>query len=706
MSWRLSDRRDGIALAHCSGMIADFSRDRLYLKESALMVAYQKNEQTGHSLVHPKYRPDIDGLRAIAVLLVVIYHAFPTLVPGGFVGVDVFFVISGFLISTIIFKSLERSSFSIIEFYKRRVNRIFPALLVVISACLIFGWFALFPDEYEQLGKHVAGGAGFVSNIVLWSESGYFDTTADIKPLLHLWSLGIEEQFYIAFPLLAFIAWKLRVNKLAFVLVALLSSFALNIYLINYDAVSTFFLPQTRAWELLIGSALACVLMRSDTKSKESSRELTRAIAFTLSSIGIALIVGSAFFMAKDFSFPGWWAALPCAGALLLIYAGPSAWLNRSVLSSKPFVWVGLISFPLYLWHWPLLSFARIIEGDTPSVAIRASMVVAAVVLSAATYLLIEKPLKGVSTKYKAITLVLSVAAIGGVGYYVYSNGGLPEREAAKSTEKFNGQFVSGSWQYNSNEECVSKYPLLGVKDYAWWFCMSNKDTPPSVMVIGNSFANHLYPAIANSETLSGNSVLNIGTCSIDIMGIDIEPLDRLAPTSPCAGNRSKDQLELIKSIIKSSGTVKYAIISGLHDGQSPETIGSVQRFVSFLKENNVKPVIFVPHVSAYKDLKGCFARPFKSPSAEECVLPLSEREGLNKRFQPLLDALSKTDPGISVFDQNDLHCDSEKCSLVIDGMPLFRDQYSHYSVYASEKLGAMFAEWAKVHAPGLLSSK
>ena len=159
-------------------------------------------------LSHPKYRPDIDGLRAIAVLSVVLYHAFPSTVEGGFIGVDIFFVISGFLISTIIFDNIHDGSFSFAEFYARRVRRIFPALVLVLCFCLGLGWFALFADEYKQLGLHVSSGAGFISNLVLWHESGYFDLSAEFKPLLHLWSLGIEEQYYLIWPLLIWGAWK------------------------------------------------------------------------------------------------------------------------------------------------------------------------------------------------------------------------------------------------------------------------------------------------------------------------------------------------------------------------------------------------------------------------------------------------------------------------------------------------------------------
>jgi peptidoglycan/LPS O-acetylase OafA/YrhL len=155
-----------------------------------------------HPQIHPKYRPDIDGLRAIAVLSVVAFHAFPEWITGGFIGVDIFFVISGYLISTILFENLEKGCFSFVDFYSRRIRRIFPALLLVLTSCYLAGWFTLLADEYMQLGKHMAGGASFLSNFFLWNESGYFDNIADTKPLLHLWSLGIEEQFYIFWPLM------------------------------------------------------------------------------------------------------------------------------------------------------------------------------------------------------------------------------------------------------------------------------------------------------------------------------------------------------------------------------------------------------------------------------------------------------------------------------------------------------------------------
>jgi peptidoglycan/LPS O-acetylase OafA/YrhL len=209
-------------------------------------------------LPHPAYRPDIDGLRAVAVSSVVVFHVAPAYVPGGFSGVDVFFVISGYLISTILFGGLDRGTFSMIEFYARRARRIFPALIATLTATFLFGWLVLVDSEFTALGKHIAAGAFFVSNFVLRSEAGYFDTAAEQKPLLHLWSLGIEEQYYIVWPLILLAAFRTRKGITPGLLVALLlSSFALGVARAPGNPVSTFFLPPTRIWELLLGSLLA-----------------------------------------------------------------------------------------------------------------------------------------------------------------------------------------------------------------------------------------------------------------------------------------------------------------------------------------------------------------------------------------------------------------------------------------------------------------
>ena len=374
------------------------------------------------------YRPDIDGLRGVAVLSVVGYHAFPGAVTGGFTGVDVFFVISGFLISTLIYRGLEEGSFSFADFYSRRIRRIFPAVLVVLVACLAFGWFTLLAVEYRQLGKHVAGGAAFVSNFVLWGESGYFDSAAESKPLLHLWSLGIEEQFYIAWPLLIWLAWKTRVSLLAIALVVAGLSFALNLATYRSDAVGVFYSPQTRFWELLAGSVLAWIMLRRPGSALPG----TPRVAGAISVAGAACIAAGLFLVTSAHPFPGAWAVLPVLGAALVIAAGPRGWLNRIVLSAPLLVGFGLISFPLYAWHWPILSFARIVEGETPSPAVRAVAVLASIALAWITYRMVERPLRfGDHRAAKAVALVVLMSLAGAAGFAAYRADGIESRTFA-----------------------------------------------------------------------------------------------------------------------------------------------------------------------------------------------------------------------------------------------------------------------------------
>jgi peptidoglycan/LPS O-acetylase OafA/YrhL len=416
-------------------------------------------------LTHSKYRPDIDGLRALAVLAVVGFHAFPNWAKGGFIGVDIFFVISGYLISTIIFENLDKGTFTFSEFYARRIRRIFPALIFVLTACLSVGWFALLADEYKQLGKHIAAGAGFISNFILWDEAGYFDNGAETKPLLHLWSLGIEEQFYILWPVLLWFAWKRKFNLFAITLVVTIASFILNITYVTQDTIATFYSPQTRFWELLSGSLLAWLMLykkqafskirqRIDTFLtfliyKREPRWHALTVVNILSVAGILLLVYGFGKINKELIFPGLLACIPVWGAVLIIAAGPEAWLNRKLLSNKIATWFGLISFPLYLWHWPLLSFARIVESETPSLSIRIAAVLVSVALAWFTYKFVERPLRfGKFGMVKVTMLTALMFIIGLAGYSTYRLDGFAFR--MKDREQFVNFFENShpSWLY------------------------------------------------------------------------------------------------------------------------------------------------------------------------------------------------------------------------------------------------------------------
>jgi peptidoglycan/LPS O-acetylase OafA/YrhL len=335
--------------------------------------------------MHPKYRPDIDGLRAIAVFSVIGFHAFPRWVPGGFIGVDVFFVISGFLISTIIFGNIEQRTFCIADFYSRRIRRIFPALIIVMLASLVFGRYVLVTDEYRQLGKHLISSALFMQNFTLWQESGYFDTSATTKPMLHLWSLAVEEQFYIFWPLVLAFLWKRKLSLSGATTAVALLSFVANLVVVRLDSSAAYYLPITRFWELMIGGILAHICMHRPQMLVRHTE--------TQSIMGGVLVISGIAVINDDSSFPGWWALLPTVGAFFIIAAGPSAWINKNILSNRLVVRLGLISYPLYLWHWPLLSFEYIINPYLPYYS-KIGLIAGAIILAELTYRFIELPVR------------------------------------------------------------------------------------------------------------------------------------------------------------------------------------------------------------------------------------------------------------------------------------------------------------------------
>jgi peptidoglycan/LPS O-acetylase OafA/YrhL len=455
-------------------------------------IAKENATSTTH-LKHPKYRADIDGLRAIAVLSVVGFHAFPNWVKGGFVGVDIFFVISGFLISTIIFENVSQNTFSFIEFYERRIRRIFPALLTVLIACFAFGWFVLLADEYMQLGKHLVGGASFTSNLMLWQESGYFDNAAETKPLLHLWSLGIEEQFYIFWPLLIWFAWKCRANVFMVMSVIALCSFILNIYTVNSNATADFYSPLCRFWELLIGSTLAYVALYK----KGIGAKYGQPYREWWSCLGIALIAVSCIVLNKGRAFPGYWALLPSIGAVLLIFAGSQAWVNRNILSNRLLVWFGLISFPLYLWHWPLLSFDRIWEIE-PTKNARVYAVAASIILAWITYVLIEKPLRfGPNNKTKTLGLMMALVMVGGLGSASYLDNGFASRQiktADGRTISAQGREEEKTAEYVSQYSPCSREEKLSDDFKEHCLVHANAGAKPKIVVWGDSHAESWQP--------------------------------------------------------------------------------------------------------------------------------------------------------------------------------------------------------------------
>jgi peptidoglycan/LPS O-acetylase OafA/YrhL len=436
------------------------------------------------SLPSDKYRPDIDGLRAVAVLLVVAFHAFRESWPGGFIGVDIFFVISGFLITGLIARELAEQRFSLLTFYARRVRRIFPALIVVLCAVLVLGWFWMLPGPYAQLSRDVFAGAGFLANIALWLQSGYFDIEAAKKPLLHLWSLGIEEQFYLAWPLILILAARLRLSLL-WVAVAIAGvSFVLNVALIGSNPVATFYLPFTRAWELLAGGALACGFGRIDHGDFASNVRV---------GAGAVLIAAAVVLLDPDRAFPGWWALLPVAGSVLLLSA-PQAWGCRRLLSNPTMVWFGLISYPLYLWHWPLLVFFTMIKFNKLTSIERPLVVGLSIALAWATYRYIEVPIRfGRPTRVRTLGACAGMVLVALAGAIVVRGDGFDFRMPAEIRAMASVPTQAAKWRVH---EC-----LLDLKHETTFAddCV-DANRRPLVFVWGDSTAGALIPGLREAQ--------------------------------------------------------------------------------------------------------------------------------------------------------------------------------------------------------------
>ena len=651
--------------------------------DSSSCIASKKN-----LLSHPKYRPDIDGLRAVAVLAVVAFHAFPNWVRGGFIGVDVFFVISGYLISTIIFENLDKGTFSFAEFYARRIKRIFPALLLVLIACFAFGWFALLADEYKQLGKHIAAGAGFISNFILWNEAGYFDNSSEAKPLLHLWSLGIEEQFYIFWPILLWFAWKREFNLLIVTIFITLISFTLNLEGIDQDMVATFYLPQTRFWELLSGSLLAWFTLKKDEifeifKNKfnilysfivygEDQDDEVSTLANVLSFAGLFFLLYGIWRINKETSFPGKWALVPVLSTLLIITAGSKAWVNRVILSNKISVWFGLISFPLYLWHWPLLSFARLIDSEMPSRNIRVLAVILSIVLAWLTYKLLETPIRLNTLLNKLIivkSLFISMMIIFCIGYITFAMNGFPQRginnQELKSNEMLSYIYSLRDQDKLYGERSCFKYKESQKVDF---FinnnCLDIKNIKnPVVFLIGDSHSASLSLGLRPLlENLQVNFLqVSTGWC---------EPTSNNLQNKVCVDINNK-----VIDIIKITPIDLLIVDSNWISASKPPYWLGPDDYNSFLIEKlnqylafGVRNILIVGQIPTWdvKDgLPGKISRDFIKKDA-----PIPERtfDGVSKDSLDIDEIMSNLDypKNVSYVSLKNILCNSEGCLISV----------------------------------------
>jgi peptidoglycan/LPS O-acetylase OafA/YrhL len=437
-----------------------------------------------------QYRREIDGLRALAVIPVILFHAGFQVFSGGFVGVDIFFVISGYLITSIIVNEKSIGDFSFLGFYDRRVRRILPALYFVMFSSLPFAAYLMLPGELKEFSESVIAATGFASNVFFWKTSGYFGGAAELKPLLHTWSLAVEEQYYIIFPLLLSAVWGIGRKKvvLVFIVIALLSLATAQWGVINKPS-ATFFLLPTRSFELLIGAVVALYL---NTKkyhiSNASSQVTTSQLA---SAVGGGLIVFSLLFFDKDTPFPSVYALVPTAGAALIIcFASPITVVGK-ILSSRLFVGVGLISYSAYLWHQPLFAFTRIAYGTALSNSVLILLCLFTLVLAYFTWKYVEVPFRDRS-KYDRLT-AFKYAGIGGfcflaIGFFGSSSNGLLFRYS-------DGDIHLASIHFPTLGKYVdARFNERMMKGF------DQNDVRKKILVIGDSYSQDLVNAVFETD--------------------------------------------------------------------------------------------------------------------------------------------------------------------------------------------------------------
>jgi peptidoglycan/LPS O-acetylase OafA/YrhL len=620
------------------------------------------------------YRSDIDGLRAIAILIVVAFHAFPEVFPGGFIGVDVFFVISGFLITSILQQEIQAGRWSLASFYARRILRIFPALVLVLLACLIAGWHTLLAQEYMQLGKHLGLGAAFLSNIGLWWEAGYFDKASEAKPLLHLWSLAIEEQFYIVWPLLLWLILRSRSSAARSVAALAVISLSLSIWWVWSDRTQAFYSPASRAWELLVGSWLALQPQRL-----QSMWTVVRGMA-------IAVLLGATLLLNAGAPFPGVLALLPVLAAVLLIgVPATSDWTGR-FLGHPWMVALGKVSYPWYLWHWPLLSFAYIIESGQASMGLRLGLVFASLLLAILTYRLWELPLRRLPRRLVISLLVAAMVILALLGKNIYDRHGLERirhKNLIQLDQTSSKDFLDFEKQGLITEaKCDKpfKFPEREV-------CLrAQLDKPVSAVVLGDSHAVHAFWGLAKAFDAQGLNlaVRGKGAC------VPVMAAKPGTGVSECERHMEATLRDIAVDVeVRAVALVfRGRYLTAQSSPQERQDFESkLDATLASLQSAGKQVYYFLPVVEPGFDPRLCMgALPLGRKPPYSCVIDKTVDDAKSEAVRTSAARVLVRWPQVRVVDPNTMLCKEGKCPILQDGHSIFKDE-NHLSQAGSMRL-------------------
>lgn len=652
--------------------------------------------------MHIQYRPEIDGLRAIAIVPVVLFHAGFEFFSGGFIGVDIFFVISGYLITRIILKDLSAGEFSILQFYERRVRRLLPALFLVMIITVPFAWMWMLPQQFKDFGQSLIGVTLFSSNFLFWVEAGYFVERAELKPLLHSWSLAVEEQFYLVFPPLMLLVWRyLRQHLFIILSIIAIASLSISMVVIGLDPEANFYLAPTRMWELLIGSLCAY------WGDKGVERQNNYFAIF-----GFILILYAIFAFDQYTPFPGPYSLIPIVGtALIILFGSRTSWVGR-LLSWRPIVGMGLISYSVYLWHQPLLSFARLRSLYAPSAITMFALVIGSVLLGYLSWRFVETPVRRNQVAILRNRSNLFGSAFGVavlflvIGIVIHVNKGEfdgrinPNVKPLELSEKIK---VNVGLKYECNAE---EFELLPG-------CSTSEE--PEFLLWGDSHAMHLAPALMASDPELKLQQHTRSACA-PILGlalVDVRLDDDFVGN--CISYNEK-----VMSWLEQSKTTQYVIISSKFnpifqrarnaDGETiEEDEGGVvtEAFLNTIKriEDMGKSVVVVSSTPQNgEDLGKCLTKLilYDIPK-DKCDFSTQDYAWHTTQTN---NFLSHVEQHAQVIWLSDLICENGICDVERNGIFLFRDM-DHLAIEGSAYLGEKYNLMHLVRgALGLVHSK
>ena len=630
-----------------------------------------------------KYRAEIDGLRALAVLPVIFYHAGFADISGGYVGVDVFFVISGYLITTIIYGEMQNGTFSLIRFYERRIRRILPALFVVSFACVPLAWLWMAPSEFVDFSQSLVAVNLFVSNIFFWREAGYFDVASELKPLIHTWSIALEEQFYILFPLALFLLRRIGRKKLliiGFFITAI--SLGLAEWASRVQPKSNYYLLPYRFWELEIGVILA--LGASTWIRREGW------LAQFVAAIGLIMILYAVLVFDETVPFPSVWALIPVMGTAFIIAAAGPRNLVGKLLGWRPLVGLGLISYSAYLWHQPLFVFMRfrINEGMTPQTYF--GLILLTFVLAYFTWRFVENPCRNkmIISRYQIFGGAAAASVVlTSFGIFGHLSQGIPSRHGEPEFMLTIGQRLGVN--QGLSDTCEGVFTLSPD-------CRT--DDAPEIVIWGDSYAMHLVDGVLGSNPQARVVQMTTSGCA---------PILDIAPLHLRGFNESwvKNCLSFNKQVQKyllGSKSIKYAVLSSPFDHYvnpgsrvyfdeniiHPEMIFIVDQFaktLDWLIQHNIRPIVFSPPPSNGANIASCIVRRnWLNINLNQCHIKLDDYYKTQFSVIKFLKEISKNYP---VVWMSDYLCDESVCKSEENNIFIYRD-VGHLSREGSRYLG------------------